>query len=103
MAARKRIRSLTARSSPALEIPKIAVGVIRRTSVLGDNAETARFAELEEDPSEQVADSEEDEDHGGHDQGHQADHHQEARAAIVHGSEARGARLPALPHEVGDQ
>src|SRR4051794_35188014 len=101
MATRKRTRSLTARFSPSFEIPKMASGVIEGLQSIGTVREktqkrlrvglsrlsqgSLRLSQpLKEDPAQQVSDAEEDEDHRGHHEGHEADHREEAGAAVVH-------------------
>src|SRR3954452_3559805 len=85
MATMNRTRSLTARFSPSFEIPKMASGVMKGSSLLGGrSASGRRFLALQEDPAQQIAHAEEDEDHRGHHERHDADHREEAGAAVVH-------------------
>src|SRR5215213_11644103 len=70
IATRNRTSSLTARFSPSFEIPKMASGVMKGCSLLGEIPEKPRYWRLAlvEEPAQQVADPEEDEDHGRHHQ-----------------------------------
>src|SRR3954451_15766588 len=98
-----RTTSLIARFSPSFEMPKMASGVMKGSSLLGKvphtagirlvDVQPAGFHISEEDPAERVADAEENEDHRGHDERHEADHREEAGAAVVHRLEPGGARL----------
>src|SRR3954467_9580060 len=94
MATRNRTSSLTARFSPSFEIPKMASGVMKGSSLVMTSREKAqfRFRVLEEDPAQQVADAEEHEDPDRHEDGHDPDH-LEKTWRVVHG--ATGA-IPGL-------
>src|ERR1700750_400989 len=97
MTTRNSSTRLTTRLSASLWIPKMAMGPIESpectwaggcpNQVTGPGG---RLLPLQDDTSDQVADTEEHKDHRGHDEGHDADRGQKARTlALVHKVEAR--------------
>src|SRR3954447_9082676 len=77
MTTRKRISSWTAVFRPSLEMPKTAIMAADAKGSVGGGA-------LQEEPAEQVPDSEEDQDHHGDDHRDDRDHAQDRRGLVVH-------------------
>src|SRR5579859_7243206 len=78
MITRNRISRFTARLSPLLCIPKTAKAIIACASVVVSRLSES-WGVLQEDPTEQVPDPEEDQNRRRHEECNQTDHRQEPR------------------------